>query len=360
MKYHTIIALSIGLAAGCMVTNSSHCSYPGNPGRTKCGKGYLCSACEVDNDGCVPDEGDGVPKGCEQRPLDSSSGEEPTNTSTQTTGMTTETGADTSTGSDSGTGSTSRVGSTSESTSESSDSDTDVDSSTGEPPDPICGDGIVNQPSEECDDGNQDNSDDCLDTCLDASCGDGFLQEGEECEDSVDPNSCMDCKLRVRRVFVTSTEFKGNLGGVGGADQKCQDLAMAAGFENYQAFKAWISDGNVSVASRFDTQYKGFYGLFDGTILAVGWDDLVDGSLADPIHLDEFGMEVSATVWTNTKTSGSSFGADNHCSVWASSSVMFSGKVGTTTSSGIDWTNQANVQACSATARLYCFEDLMP
>jgi cysteine-rich repeat protein len=46
-----------------------------------------------------------------------------------------------------------------------------------------CGDGNV-QGGEECDDGNADDTDACLSTCVDASCGDGFLQQGiEECDD---------------------------------------------------------------------------------------------------------------------------------------------------------------------------------
>ncbi len=48
---------------------------------------------------------------------------------------------------------------------------------------PFCGDGVVNQASEECDDGNDSNNDDCLNNCQRASCGDGYLWEGvEECD----------------------------------------------------------------------------------------------------------------------------------------------------------------------------------
>ncbi|MBK7826810.1 DUF4215 domain-containing protein [Nannocystis sp.] len=46
-----------------------------------------------------------------------------------------------------------------------------------------CGDGVV-QGGEQCDDGNGDNADDCLATCLNASCGDGFVRAGvEACDD---------------------------------------------------------------------------------------------------------------------------------------------------------------------------------
>jgi cysteine-rich repeat protein len=46
----------------------------------------------------------------------------------------------------------------------------------------MCGDGHV-AASEECDDGNTDDTDDCTSECKVARCGDGFLQPGEECDD---------------------------------------------------------------------------------------------------------------------------------------------------------------------------------
>jgi cysteine-rich repeat protein len=70
-----------------------------------------------------------------------------------------------------------------------------------EPP-VTCGDGEVNHPDEECDDGNLDNSDDCTTFCLDARCGDGFARAGhEECDDGnavpddgCDPDCTFSCE----------------------------------------------------------------------------------------------------------------------------------------------------------------------
>ncbi len=46
-----------------------------------------------------------------------------------------------------------------------------------------CGDGFV-QAGEACDDGNGDNTDSCLSTCVVATCGDGFVRAGvEACDD---------------------------------------------------------------------------------------------------------------------------------------------------------------------------------
>ncbi|MBK7827600.1 DUF4215 domain-containing protein [Nannocystis sp.] len=47
-----------------------------------------------------------------------------------------------------------------------------------------CGDGAVQEGVEACDDGNQDDTDACLATCEPAKCGDGAVQAGtEECDD---------------------------------------------------------------------------------------------------------------------------------------------------------------------------------
>lgn len=63
----------------------------------------------------------------------------------------------------------------------------------------VCGDGAPLQGVEECDDGNLSNTDDCLETCLLASCGDGFIRLTtlqpdpaagvlEQCDDANDDN----------------------------------------------------------------------------------------------------------------------------------------------------------------------------
>ncbi|HEY0255430.1 MAG TPA: Ig-like domain-containing protein, partial [Kofleriaceae bacterium] len=51
-----------------------------------------------------------------------------------------------------------------------------------------CGDGIV-QGAEQCDDGNKNNADACLNNCMTATCGDGVVGPGEECDDGNQSNS---------------------------------------------------------------------------------------------------------------------------------------------------------------------------
>jgi cysteine-rich repeat protein len=61
------------------------------------------------------------------------------------------------------------------------------DSQVPDPPEPECGDGIVD-PGEECDDGNTTDGDGCPGDCLlpdppEPECGDGIVDPGEECDD---------------------------------------------------------------------------------------------------------------------------------------------------------------------------------
>ncbi|MFH0892730.1 MAG: DUF4215 domain-containing protein [Candidatus Falkowbacteria bacterium] len=49
---------------------------------------------------------------------------------------------------------------------------------------PVCGDGTVNQVSEECDDGNDIDNDDCRNNCTEPECGDGITDTDEICDDN--------------------------------------------------------------------------------------------------------------------------------------------------------------------------------
>jgi cysteine-rich repeat protein len=66
--------------------------------------------------------------------------------------------------------------------SEASSSTSTTDPTTG-PPDPICGDGIHDIPTEECEDGNNTPGDGCDGTCH-LECGNGRPDDGEGCDDS--------------------------------------------------------------------------------------------------------------------------------------------------------------------------------
>ncbi|MDC0721437.1 fibrinogen-like YCDxxxxGGGW domain-containing protein [Nannocystis bainbridge] len=75
-------------------------------------------------------------------------------------------------------------------TTSTTDGETTSTSTTDGPP-PVCGDGQV-EGDEACDDGNDDNTDTCVEGCQNASCGDGFVGPGEACDDGneVDADDC--------------------------------------------------------------------------------------------------------------------------------------------------------------------------
>lgn len=93
---------------------------------------------------------------------------------------------------------------TSSSTTEMTTDSTTGPTSTGDPSTStgpgMCGNG-VQDPGEDCDDGNDSNEDACLNNCTAAKCGDEFVWAGEEeCDDgdAIDTNSCTTaCKMAV-------------------------------------------------------------------------------------------------------------------------------------------------------------------
>lgn len=101
---------------------------------------------------------------------------------------------------------------------------------------PNCGDGYLD-PGEACDDGNDSNLDDCLETCVFASCGDGFVRNGVEfCDDgnTKEGDSCpSNCLLpNCGDSIVEGAEEcdDGNLDNDDGCLQTCQLASCGDGF----------------------------------------------------------------------------------------------------------------------------------
>ncbi len=173
-----------------------------------------------------------------------------------------------------------------------------------------------------------------------------------------------------KRVFVSSTTYNGNLGGIAGANSKCQSRADAASLGG--TWKAWISTSTSSPSTTF-TQSAFPYSMVNGTQIASNWNDLTDGSINTTINLNEFGNVVPFNgagsyptcgswlggyfimSWNATKPDGT-FAPVNPgypqcnttCSDW------------TGTSGGgdiwIQWNNSNTASCADALYRLLCFE----
>jgi cysteine-rich repeat protein len=227
----------------------------------------------------------------------------------------------------------------------------------------FCGDGVV-QGGEACDDGNMDTSDMCPMGCHVAACGDGFVYAGfEMCDDGNmnDGDGCTNaCMVNARRVFVSSSEYQGNLGGIAGADGKCQTLANGAGLGG--TWMAWITTGSSSTSpeNRFPTKSAGPYVKVDGGKVADSWDDLTDGGLDSAINRDEFGAVVmgESEVWTNTTPGGNMQFGDYECYNWTDNGQMpdANGQIGSLQAVNGGWTDVNQIRDCASGKRIYCFE----
>jgi len=159
-------------------------------------------------------------------------------------------------------------------------------------------------------------------------------------------------------VFTTSTRYSGALGGVAGADTKCQTHASSAGMLG--TFKAWISDNTLSPSTTFSQLSGADYILIDGTIIANGWSDLTDGTLDNLLNLDENGNAISGSYsWTNTNSNGSIYttGFNQSCDYWTSGTGggVRTARRGRASQTSSQWTSY-NVVGCNNTYVLYCFE----
>lgn len=159
--------------------------------------------------------------------------------------------------------------------------------------------------------------------------------------------------VSAKRVFVTSTNYNGNLGGLSGADAKCQIQATAANLGGN--WKAWLSDSTGSPSTRFTKSTLSYKNL-NGGLIANNWDDLVDGSIQNPIAWTETKTVHAGWVWTNTSPTGTASSLDN-CSNWSSAQTGFTSWIGNGNiiPPGSRWTQDSGLD-CWQSTRLYCFE----
>jgi hypothetical protein len=157
-------------------------------------------------------------------------------------------------------------------------------------------------------------------------------------------------------VFISSQSYNGNMGGLIGADNKCQALAAAAGLPG--VFKAWLSDGNDSPSNRFTHNASGYI-LLNGVSIAQSWDSLLVGALLSPISVDEHGNSVTLplSVWTNVDAYSGGPYSTNTCNLWTGESVGKWGMSGEAFE-GVQSTawSRNGLQACYSPAYLYCFQ----
>jgi hypothetical protein len=165
-----------------------------------------------------------------------------------------------------------------------------------------------------------------------------------------------------KHVFITSKLYTGNLGGLAGADAECQTLAEGATPPRPGKYAAWLSDSTKDAQVRVPDndkntdKYVVLKDLQTPLVIANGFQEVIDGSLANPISFSEkFNSFANAPVWTNTNATGGAIvtSAISTCGDWSGSGVT--GRGGDGNSSDEAWTEFGN-GACISTAFLYCFQ----
>jgi len=166
------------------------------------------------------------------------------------------------------------------------------------------------------------------------------------CDDS--PKGGEDeCKV----VFVREATSNGGLGGLSGADEKCQSAAFAAGLQG--TYLAWLSTSEGSPVSRFKKSSVP-YRRIDGVEVAENWSGLVDGGLTNAINVTEQGNPPVGNVWTNTVAKGTGWGGSD-CQGWTDSESAAPGN-GYPPNKDTTWTQGGVDSGCGAELHIYCFE----
>lgn len=208
----------------------------------------------------------------------------------------------------------------------------------------LCGNGTIDA-SEQCDGSNLAGQ-----TCQSLGYSSGSLLCNPNCQ--FDTNACLTGSSY--RVFLTQTDYNGDLGGISGADAKCAQQAAASSLGG--TWKAWISTPSSSAKQRLyhsTVPYK----RLDNVTIANNWQDLNDGTLAAPINVTSTGQVMSSgEAWSATNADGN-YGSVGTCQSWTSStsSGIYIGSTGQVFATNSFWTNWG-YDYCNQSHRLYCFE----
>ena len=161
-----------------------------------------------------------------------------------------------------------------------------------------------------------------------------------------------------KTVFLTKSSFESNMGGLSGADAKCQaeaddpESTVPSG-----TYLAWLSDGTNSPDTRF-TKSSHPYVLPDGTKIADNYTDLTDGDIQNIINIDSTGKTLGQKhFWSSTESDGTSAQSFVTCKgwTWTKTSVYSHSMLGITNKKSTLWSLHAR-EKCGKTYRLVCFQ----
>ncbi|HRI09002.1 MAG TPA: DUF4215 domain-containing protein, partial [Nannocystaceae bacterium] len=186
----------------------------------------------------------------------------------------------------------------------------------------VCGDGEVGG-DEECDDGNADNTDECLDTCVAASCGDANVQAGvEECDDGGRSATC---------------------------DDDCTAVVCGDGVTNVSAGEA-CDDGNTDAGDGCSPACA-LESCGDGEV--AGAEECDDGNMVNTDDCTDMCIKAACGdgyVWADNETcddKGESATCDADCTAVACGDGVMNAKAGEACDDG----NMVNTDDCTAACK---------
>lgn len=228
-----------------------------------------------------------------------------------------------------------------------------------------CGDAVVD-PGEQCDQSNLNGE-----TCTSRGFGDGTLACGTGCV--FDTGGCL--SVPIKTIFASSQLMEPgypNFVYPEGADARCQALANAVPALSGRPFKAAVCGASpdfgggayLGIRDRFANS-PGRYFDRQGNLIADSLDDFLDGTIANPITIDEYGSQIvigggREYAWTGCQGNGASNPANYLCQLGSLS--WTTGHVGTTGGKGslLATTGgaffDAELEACNAPLHLICVE----
>ena len=199
---------------------------------------------------------------------------------------------------------------------------------------PFCGDGVVNQAFEECDDGSPSADGPCSPLCQ-----------------------------RERIIFVLSILVNGKLSGLQGADAYCRSQAQKAQLadptspiKDPKNFKALLPSSTESIFKRH-FRGEGRYRLINGLTVSDSFDQLFSEPLQVAINVTEYGETHNTAVWTASTADGLPYPGVDFCADW--SGVKGSASWGWSESTDAEWIEFSAGQPttdCAYDFALYCLE----
>jgi len=164
------------------------------------------------------------------------------------------------------------------------------------------------------------------------------------------------------RIFVSSATYVGNIGGLEGARQRCQQLADAVPALAGTKWFPLMSDStwNAVNITGVSPSSQPIYNM-DGTVIATSraalWNAQNTPLSSGVTCREDSSRASSSSVYTGTSASGL---ATSHCSNWHDNSPSTTAQLGQTLMASSTWIGALPLSSCDALRPIYCIGNFRP